>query len=245
MQYLIKAIRASGKYGLALLLCLPLAGCLDVNQEIWVYDDGRGRMTTEVGLHEQLMLMQGKQSDESVCDSFFEKKEFLEKQADVESVVYKTYKQGGVFYCVSDIRVSDFTKLTNLQDASLKGSAIEANKDDFQTEFSLKLQQDGNGFFRQHIRNQSGDPGKHKLEAHAEKFTNVIMGHLMTGRYWSLTLHTPKIVDANAKISEDNKTVSWRVPLYDLLTDEQYAFDMQASFEVKIPWYKKFWNWIT
>ena len=73
----------------------------------------------------------------------------------------------------------------------------------------------------------------------------MIMGHMMTGRYWTLTLHSPKIVTANGKISEDKKTVSWRVPLYDLLINEQYAFDMQATFYVNVPWYKKFWNWMT
>lgn len=230
---------------IGLMLCLPLAGCLDVNQEVWVYEDGRGRMKTELGLHEQFMRMRGEMTDESACDRFFVKKQQLEKGQGVESVGSSTYKEGGVFYCVMDIRVNDFTRLVDLQRESLKENAIEANKDDFQTEFTLKLLDNGNGFFRKHIRNQSADPGKHKLESHTEQLSNLLMGQLMTGRYWTVYLHTPKIIEANGRLSEDNKTVSWRVPLYDLLTDEQYAFDMQATFEVNVPWYRKIWNWIT
>ena len=67
----------------------------------------------------------------------------------------------------------------------------------------------------------------------------------MSGRYWTVTLHTPKLIDENGERSEDGKTVSWRVPLYDLLLDKDYAFDMQARFEVNQPWYKKLWNWMT
>lgn len=228
-----------------LLLCLPLAGCLDVHQEFWVYKDGSGRMKNELGLHDQLMRMRGDKTDESACDQFFEEKQQLEQRDGVELVETSTYKEGGVFYCVMDIRVNDFTLLVDLQRESLKENAIEANKDDFQTEFTLKRMDNGNGFFRKHIRNRSADPGKHKLESHTEQLSNMLMGQLMTGRYWSVELHTPKILESNGKTSEDNKTVSWRVPLYDLLTDEQYAFDMQATFEVNVPWYKKIWNWIT
>jgi len=229
---------------LSLLLCLPLVGCLDVDQELWVNGDGSGRMKIVIGLHEQLMLMQGRSSNDSTCRSFFEEKELMEKREGVESAEYKSYKEGGVFYCSADIKVSDYLQLKTLQDASLKASSIDVYRDSFLREFSLNNLEDGRGFFRQHVSNHAGDASKQNFQAHAEQFANTIMGRMMTGRYWSVRLHTPGILEASGTISEDNKTVSWRVPLYDLLIDEHYAFDMQARFEVNVPWYKKIWNWM-
>jgi len=223
-------------------MCLPLTGCLDVAQELWVYGDGSGRMNIVIGLHEQ--LMQGQVRDDSTCDSFFEEKSLMEKREGVESAEYKSYKEGGVFYCAADIKLSDFKQLKTLQDESLKGSSIDAYRDSFLREFSLNYVDDGSGYFRQHISNHAGDASKQNLQAHAEQLANTIMGRLMTGRYWTVTLHTPGLLEANGTVSEDNTTVSWRVPLYDLLIDEQYAFDMQATFEVNVPWYKKIWNWM-
>jgi len=237
MHNFIKRLRI-----LSLLLCLPLTGCLDVAQELWVYGDGSGRMKIVIGLYEQ--LMQGQVRDDSTCDSFFEEKSLMEKREGVESAEYKSYKEGGVFYCVADIKVSDFQQLKTLQDESLKGSSIDAYRDSFLREFSLNNVEDGRGYFRQHISNHAGDASKQNLQAHAEQLANTIMGRLMTGRYWTVTLHTPGLLEANGTASEDNTTVSWRVPLYDLLIDEQYAFDMQATFEVNVPWYKKIWNWM-
>ena len=236
---LTKILRSIG-----LLLCLPLTGCLDVAQELWVYEDGRGRIKTEIGLHEQLMLIKGRQSDEQVCDDLFEEKQILEKREGVESVEYKSYKEAGVLFCAADISVSNFILLASLQDESLKEGKLGALKNAFQAEFSIEELDDGNWFFRQHIRNQASAPDKHKLESQAELLTGSIMGRLMTGRYWSMTLHAPTIVETNGELSDKNKTVSWRVPLYDLLIDEHYAFDMQAKFETNVPWYKKFWNWM-
>jgi hypothetical protein len=168
----------------------------------------------------------------------------LEKREGVESVSYRSYKEGGVFFCVADISVTDFSLLQQLQNEALKSDNVEGYLHDFQTEFSLKHLKDDDGYFRQHIRNRAGDEGKSKLEAGAEQFTNSLMGRMMTGRYWTVTLHTPKLIEGNGKLSEDKKTVSWRMPLYDLLLDEDYAYDMQASFEVKQTWYEKLWNWM-
>ena len=240
MRNYIKRLRI-----LSLLLCLPLTGCLDVAQELWINSDGSGRMKIEIGLHEQLMLMQGKTRDDSTCDSFFEEKALMEEREGVESAEYKSYKEGGVFYCVADIKVSDYTQLKTLQDESLKASSIDTYRDSFLREFSLRSLDEGNGFFRQHVSNHAGDASKQNFQAHAEQLANTIMGRMMTGRYWSVTFHTPGLLEANGTVSEDNKTVSWRVPLYDLLIDEQYAFDMQATFEANVPWYKKIWNWMT
>ena len=229
---------------LSLLLCLPLAGCLDVDQELWVYGDGSGRMKIELGLHGQTGTSQGNgNAGNNRCDGYFEEKSILEKHEGVESVERKSYIEGGVFYCVADIKVSDFTLLQTVQEASLRGSAIDANRNAFQSEFTL-TNKDGHGYFRLHVRNQAADPDKHKLLQHVEQFTNVLTGSMMTGRYWSVTLHTPDLLDANGTKNEDSKTATWRVPLYDLLVDEHYAFDMQATFEVNKPWYKKIWNWM-
>jgi len=229
---------------LSLLLCLPLTGCLDVAQELWIYEDGGGRMKTVLGLHDEVLLAQGRNSDDPACEQFFASKQVLEQREGVESVEYKTYKEGGVLYCVADITVSNFTQLASLQDDSLVESEFATAKDNYQTEFSLKSLTAGYGAFRQHIRNQTSDPGRDKLLAQAEQFTNVLTARLLAGHYWSVTLHAPKITEANGERSEDETTVSWRVPLYDLLNDEQYAFDIQASFEVNVPWYKELWDTI-
>jgi hypothetical protein len=148
-------------------------------------------------------------------------------------------------YCVADVTVDDFKFLSVAQDASVTQSHIGMNKEDYLAEFSMNALKDGKGHFREHIRNNAGDTRKPLLESYAEQFSNAMMGRMMAGRYWTVILHTPKIIEASGELSEDSKTVSWRVPLYDLLNDPEYAFDMQAKFEVDIPWYKKLWNWIS
>jgi len=239
MDILSKGLRIVG-----LLLCLPLAGCIDITQELWVYEDGSGRMKTVLGLHDELLIAQGHKKDQSACGNFFKDKPVLAEREGVESVEYKSYIEGGVVFCEADIKVSDFILLAKLQDETLADRELVTTKDNYQVEFSLKTPATGSGSFRQHIRNPTSAEGRDKLLARAEQFTNVLRARLMAGRYWSVTLHAPKITEANNGLSDNETTVSWRVPLYDLLNDEQYAFDMQATFEVDVPWYKKLWDMI-
>ena len=226
--------------GLFGVLCL--FGCVDIEQEIWIKSDASAQLQHRVGLYEPYLVAQGVEAKAATCTQFYESKTVLMAHAEISSVELNSYMEGGVFYCEQMISLQDYTHLEQVQAWALNGSQIESLKNDFLTEFTLRKQPDGQGMFRQHIRNKSSDSGKSILESHAEHLTNTLMGHLFSGRYWTTTLHTFKIDETNGTLSEDQTSVTWRVALYDLMLNQDYTLDMQAKFIAQPAWYKRLWH---
>lgn len=237
---------------LRLLLLLPvlmLSGCIDFAQSLWVNEDGSGRLQFSIGLSEQLMKTTGAlTADKDLCSEFYRDKEQLKQQPGIRSVEMQHHSEAGVYYCILDISVDDFQKLNQLQAETLKDTQTTRETKDYAANFLLKRNDDGTGAFTQRIRNQLGerkrDP-RTSIDAQMEHIAKTVMAQMVTGKYWVVTLHAPVISKTNGILSDDKKTVTWKIPFYDLLISEDYSLEMQADFVVKLPWYKKVWNWVT
>ena len=236
---------------LRLLLLLPallLSGCIDFAQSLWVNEDGSGRMQLTIGLSEQLMKVTGAlKADKDLCSEFYRDKDHLSQQPGIRTVEMKHQLEAGIYYCILDISVDDFQKLNLLQGEALKDSQATREKQDYDANFELK-RKDDTGTFTQLIRNRIAERKRNpdtSIDAQAEHIAKTLLAQMVTGKYWVVTLHAPVITKTNGKLSEDKKTVTWKIPFYDLFISEDYQLEMQAEFIIKLPWYKKVWKWVT
>jgi hypothetical protein len=226
-----------------LLACsVLLTGCFDMAQDLWINQDGSGRMRYQLGISEQLAAMSG---ESDVCAGFYQDKTTLEHYPGVQTVAYDSKHEGGVQYCIVDITVKHFSDLVQLQTHVMKDSMPARHQAEFQTSMELIDKDDGTGQFRLFVENSARHANQDELQKHADHFANVLMAQVMSGRYWNVTLHAQEILSSNGDVVEKGKVVQWRIPLYDLMTDMNYARDMQAGFDLDWPWYKRLWKWVS
>lgn len=232
------------KFSHLLLLAgaMLLTGCFDMSQDLWINKDGSGRMRYQLGINEQLAALSN-QADP--CTEFYQDKTTLEQYPGVQSVKYENRREGGVQFCIVDINVKHFSDLVQLQTHVMKDSMPARHQAEFQSSMELTEQEDGNGHFRLYVENSARHAGNDELQKQAGHFANVLMAQVMSGRYWTVTLHANEILTANGEPIEKGKVVQWKVPLYDLMTDMNYANDMQAEFDLDMPWYKRLWKWVS
>jgi len=225
-----------------LAVSLLLSGCFDITQDMWINGDGSGRMRYQLGINEQLANLS---SEADICSGFYQDKNTLETYPGVQSVSYDSKHEGGIRYCIVDVHVKHFSDLVQLQTHVLKDSLPARHQAEFQTGMELIDKDDGTGNFRLYVENSARHAdNKDQLKAHAEHFANVLMAQVMSGRYWTVTLHANEILTTNGEQLEEGKVIQWKVPMYDLMMDMNYSKEMLATFDLGWPWYKQLWKWV-
>ena len=213
-----------------------------MTQDLWINKDSSGRMRYQLGINEQLAALS---SEQDVCAGFFQDKTTLEQLPGVQSVSYDSRREGGVQYCIVDVSVKHFSDLVQLQTHVMKDSLPARYQAEYHTSMELADQEDGTGAFRFYIENRARSANNDQLQRHADHFADVLMAQVMSGRYWTVTLHTDKILNTNGEQLEQGEVIQWKVPLYDLMMDMNYAKEMQAEFDLNWPWYKRLWKWVS
>ena len=227
---------------------LALSGCMDIEQEIWIHDDASATIEYRVGLHEHSLEVAKHKSPDIVCSDVHQDKSVLESLEGVEQVEQQTRHESGIYYCDTKVKVEHYSQLKSVHEKIMASKAGESQSlaERYLAEFTLQENNEGKGYFRQHVMNKAGDEkNKSRLDIQVQGLADMLVGQAMAGRYWTITLHGSDITSANSEINKEKQQVVWRVPLYDLMVDQNYAFDMQASFEVDLPWYQKLWKWVT
>lgn len=243
----LKYIFNSGLKKLLFVTTLLLGGCMDIEQEIWIHADASATIDYRLGLHEHLLSKNRRDEPDSVCDEFFQDKHKLETLDGVENVKQTMRQAGGIIYCSTQVEVRQYRQLQQVHEMIMQAKAGDHRSfaGRFLAEFTLKENKQGEGYFRQHIKNKAGDDeNKSRLDIQFMGLTDLFVGQAMAGRYWTITLHVPEIISANIETDSQNQQVIWRVPLYDLMVNQNYAFDMQATFDPELAWYEKLWRWV-
>jgi hypothetical protein len=233
-----------------LFLLLPylfLAGCFDFTQEIWVNEDGSGRLQYGIKLHEGLSAFSRELNlQKNPCGLFFQDREEIEKKPGVLSASLSNKTENELTHCIMDIAVDDFSRLNELQNEVLRDNKTTRQKDDFNTRFNLKNNENGSASFTQTLgsKDDATDSNENEFDREAHKLANMMFLSILQNSFWSVRLNAPEITSANGKVSEDKKSVVWNIQMSDILLRKDMQLELQAELDFDPPWYRRLWKWV-
>ena len=142
---------------LVLLAALLLTGCFDFSQEVWINEDASGRVQYGIKLHKGLSALSRDLSiSKNPCLLFFHNEEYIRQQPGVKSVKVTSYEENELKQCLIDIVVEDYLRLNQLQGQVFRDNKATSQKNDFNTRFELKNNENGTGTFLQAIGRKTG-----------------------------------------------------------------------------------------
>ena len=227
-------------FPLVIILSLSLSGCFDLNEELWINQDGSGRMKFTVGVAEPLMAMM-KQSGESAdfCDELMKQESMPEQSEAIESVVVVKSTEAGMDYCTIDMRLRDFRKFSEARD-----QAIEGKNDKYEFPFLIEDLADNRIRITQDFSSLGmDDPNQDEFDRSAQQMAMAMMTPMMSGKYITVTVHAEEIESTNGMISEDGRSATWRKPLIELIREKDQVHHFETIIVHEQSWIDKLKNW--
>jgi hypothetical protein len=213
---------------ISIVLALLTAGCINVTQSIEINADGSGKFAIDLGVSEALINMgeelgEGSGVDISL-DEMTEEMDLTEDNPYVSNVVTDEYNEEGFKHYSVEADISDMQAfLSGIQERAESGMRI-----------TLKQQEDGNMVFTQVIDMSGEMLGEETSEEGMDEFVNIMMASAFQGNYWTLTLTLPNVVETNGDVDEETKTVTWSIPMADLIMDQE-TYEMTAEYKPSSP----------
>ena len=222
----------------ALITVLALCcGCFEYSQEIWVNPDYSGRIVADFAISEQLLSMSALGGGDPVGEvrSGYEKnKAELESDPNVKSVTLTEDNAESMHHFVFDVSLKDVTKLGRVSEAlEPNAGALGDDAPRGRPAFALTRDKGGDVSFHMSLAGmarrprEDGDPFSGMGEA---------MGlSMLSGRYFTVTLHAPKFSSTNGELSEDKRTATWKISLAELMSGKGAPNDLQAQIDMPNP----------
>jgi hypothetical protein len=197
---------------------LVLAGCMNMQQELWFNPDGSGKFSMDVGMSESLVNMAEVSGGTGIPTEQDLKQQFVGSNADyVKNVETKTYtKDGYVHYTVS-ADVSDMQKFFASSQFKNEGFAV-----------TLEKLANGNSSFKQAINMNSALGSSSGLGESSTDMASM-MGAAFEGQYWTLRVHVPNMVNTNGAWNKSGGYAEWKVPMKDLFSNQGYEMSLEYS----------------
>lgn len=229
----MRAIHAFIVACMALMLC---GGCFKYSQEIWINGDYSARIVTDFGLAHQISALSSLGGQDPVADM---RQQYEQSKADLAAD--KNFRQ--VALSESDDEdyhyfkfEADVRDVTQLGDASRKlsprggapgGGGEEAPSFGFTREPGHKLR------FSMPLSQMAQRP-----DDGGEPFGGMgkaLALSMLSGRYFTVTLHAPKILETNGELSADGKTATWKYSLAGIISGEAPPADIEAVIAMPNP----------
>jgi len=208
-----------------LLSCILLSGCFEFKQEYWINADGSGRVLMDIGI---VQIDQGNKNTRKQDSSEFEKnmqeaRQRLSADPNIKRVSMSQETRDGMLHTVFDIECRDMTKFNE----AMRKSAEKAREnspsgevgqaDDAMTPIIEKLSNGDYSFKMKLERNKGKKPDSNPA---AERIAEQWMQNLFAGRFFTVTLHAPKISESNGQTNATSNLVEWKIPMTQIATDK-------------------------
>lgn len=228
----------NGLLAIVLITVLALCcGCFEYSQEIWVNPDYSGRIVADFGIAEQLISMSALGGGDPVGEvraGYEKNKAELESDPNVKSVSLTEKSDADMHHFVFDVSLKDVTRLGRV------GEAMEPNpgalgEDAPRKRPAFELTRVKNGDVSFHM-SLSGMARRPRDDGDAFSGMGEAMGlSMLSGRYFTVTLHAPKFTSTNGQLSEDKRTATWKISLAELMSSKGAANDLQAEIDMPNP----------
>lgn len=213
-----------------LLNILLMVGCFEMSEEIWFNDDGTGRFLIDISVSEGLLAIASEGEGNNSIAEFEKIEEDLKNDPDVEDVLLKEFSEGGMRHFLYEIKVKDSKKIADIHQRSIKSSKAET---DFEAMF--KLEDLGGDRIRfQQIFSQDATDKKDSLST-TDEFARIgeelgaaMAAAMFADKYFVVTIHAPKIENANGEINEEKNTVVWHISLAEMMAQKGFERSLDA-----------------
>ncbi len=221
------------------LLCVlgACCGCFEYSQEIWVNKDYSGRIVADFGISEQMTALGGMGGFDPVQElrqGYEENKAQLEADPNVKSASLAERSEDGYHYFTFDVSLKDITRLGEAGRAlEPRGEALGEGAPQRMPPFEITRTDKGDIKLRMALgematqRPGGGDPFSGMGQAMALS--------MLSGRYFTVTLHAPGPITGNGELSEDQRTAKWQYSVGELMGGKAPSADIEAEIDMPNP----------
>lgn len=216
-----------------LLAALITPSCIDFEQDIWLAEDGGGRILIKVGISKKALSMagglgalSGGGGEDSFNIDVEELRKTLEDDPNVKSFDVREEETETHQLVIADVEVEDLTKLDNVQSPGLMAEPGATGEGDFSItrtdagtyKLAMKLAAPG--------EDAGADSGEDDSAGIAAAAIEAAAAQLIGDAAITLRVHADAV--SHNGVEEDGAIV-WRSPLTALMKGN--AFDAQGEFE--------------
>lgn len=227
---------------------LLLTGCFEFSEEIWISEDGSGRMKLDIGIGDMLTKLVRESGGTSPIEQL--KKGFQDLQAQlaanpkITKIAYDEYDFGTMNHIVLDLEVTDARLLTELNQKLMAQQRTQSRRFEF-TESVLeiaKLENGHLGFYQKfggvHKKDETEetDPASEVIGKYGEKFGKAMANSVLGDKFISVKVHAPAISATNGRLDSNQQSVEWRIPVLDVVGETSVAHELTA--EIILPFNK-------
>ena len=182
-----------------ILFALLLGGCINIQQEYWLYEDGSAKVSMDIGMSQALLSMGATSGSDTTTNPFDDlKSEFNDSNPNIKNVKVREYSENDLQHFEVTFEVPDFEKF--LAEEASQGSEFD---------ITLTRTPDDSILFKQTTQLDSGGMGS---DMDVES-----MGPVFKDMYWSVIVHVPQVISTNGE-RLDNSTVQWKIPMADIFS---------------------------
>lgn len=214
-----------------------LAGCVEMSQEIWINEDGSGRLVMDVGIGAEMLELAkqgpaagGKDPAADMRKGFEERKADLEKDPDVKSVQFKEFTKEGTCHFVLDIEVRKVESLPRILKKSSPDKKALGGEEGPAAEPELKIEKTAGGY---RFTQKFASPEKAAPETEEEKRNKAMamafLKPMLQDKGIAVKLHAPRILSSNGEVSEDKQTAAWKIGLIEIATTDSFSKELTAE----------------
>jgi flagellar basal body-associated protein FliL len=182
------------------LFALLLGGCINIQQEYWLYEDGSAKVGMDIGMSQALLSMGATSGSDTTTSPFDDlKQQFNDTNPNFKNVQTREYADKDLQHFAVTFEVANFEDF-------LKTEAAQSSQD---SEFNITLTHtpDDNILFKQVTQLDTGG-----------QTSGMDLGSMDTvfkDMYWTVIVHVPRVVSTNGE-RVDNNTVQWKIPMADI-----------------------------
>ena len=207
---------------LLFLAPLFLVGCFEVNEEITINGNGSGAVIFETSIDDGVVKLLSLGQDSG---TFFDRNaldERLKTSENVERFEIREKVEGKARKTTVDVTVKDMTEtmkdFTDLASDSVKDKLDVGDGSGEKPLFRVTKLENGNLKFTQDMA------GGKKAES------NPLLSGMFSGKYFRVKVNG-NIVSANGSIAEDKNSVSWEIPIAQLMNGSSTLKLLEAEIE--------------
>jgi hypothetical protein len=209
---------------LALVACL-LAGCFQVDEELWVNPNNSGKLHFEVGISEALLSMSAQSSNSESsfptdAQTLFNEQGIESKNPNIKNVKTNTISEDGMQKYIIDADIIDISKAFQENSGDTKSGNFTIN---------FEKQPNGHFIFKQTV-GSSISTGTSTTDNNSQ-ITQGLLATALADKYWTVKVHLPNMVSTNGQWDKDSKTVTWKIPMTQLVGDKVKPVEMIAEYQ--------------
>lgn len=212
------------RYILRLILCcflaVGLSGCFNLSEDVWISSDSSGRIEVDLSFSERVAALADFKGE-------------LTQAINAEDSGIVEFSENGIRHLVFGLDFDDIHQLPELIQKP-KEVLDEEGKGIF---FAVDELEGRDIHYQQRLNVGNAPTITDDDETDAENIDSSFFGQLFVAsvfsdKYFTVSIHSPKILRGNGRLIEDGKGMLWRIPLHEFMNSEGFEKEFDADIRL-------------